>query len=48
LHRKYLLKHIIEGKIEMGRRCRRLKHLLADLKDKKRQWNLKEAPEFTL
>jgi hypothetical protein len=47
LRRKCLLKHVIEGKlqgrIEMtGRRGRRRKQLLDDLKGKRRYWNLKE------
>jgi hypothetical protein len=47
LHRNCLLKHVIEGKLEgkiemMGRRGRRRKQLLDDLKEKRRYWNLKE------
>jgi hypothetical protein len=42
-----LLKHVIEGKLEgriemMGRRGRRRKQLLYDLKEKRRYWKLKE------
>jgi hypothetical protein len=41
------LKHAIEGKLEgrtemMGRRGRRSKQLLDDLKEKRRYWKLKE------
>jgi hypothetical protein len=37
LGRNCLLKHVIEGKIEVtGRRGRRSKHLLDDLKEKRR------------
>jgi hypothetical protein len=43
LHRNYLLKHAIEGKIEeMGRWDRRLRQLLADLKEERGDWNMKE------
>jgi hypothetical protein len=47
LRRNCLLKHVIEGKlarrIEMtGRRGRRRKQLLDDLKKKRRSWKLKE------
>jgi hypothetical protein len=47
LHRNCLLKHVIEGKIEgriemTGRRGRRRKRLLDDLKEKGRYWKLKE------
>jgi hypothetical protein len=47
LRRNCLLKHVIEGKLEgriemMGRRGRRRKQLLDDLKEKKRYWKLKE------
>jgi hypothetical protein len=47
LHRNCFLKHAIEGKIEgriewTGRRGRRCKQLLDDLKDKRRYWKLKE------
>jgi hypothetical protein len=54
LHRNCLLKHVIEGKsegrIEMtGRRGRRCKQLLDDLKEKRRYWKLKEeALDHTL
>jgi len=46
LSRNCLLKHIIEGKIEgrmevMGRRGRRYKGLLDDLKEQSRSWKLK-------
>jgi hypothetical protein len=42
-----LLKHVIEGKLEgriemPGRRGRRRKQLLDDLKEKRRYWKLKE------
>jgi hypothetical protein len=42
-----LLKHVIEGNLEgrmeiTGRRGRRRKQLLADLKEKRRYWKLKE------
>ena len=48
LRRNYLLKHVIEGKLEgriemTGRRGRRRKQLLDDLKEKKRYWKLKEV-----
>jgi hypothetical protein len=47
LRRKCLLKHVIEGKIEgrievTGRRVRRRKQLLDDLKETKGYWKLKE------
>jgi hypothetical protein len=47
LRRNYLLKHVIEGKLEgriemTGRRGRRRKQLLDDLKEKKRYWKMKE------
>jgi hypothetical protein len=47
LRRNCLLKHVIEGKLEVriemtGRRGRRRKQLLDDLKEKKRYWKLKE------
>jgi hypothetical protein len=47
LCRNCLLKHVIEGKIEgriemTGRRGRRSKQLLDDLKEKKRYWKLQE------
>jgi hypothetical protein len=47
LRRKCLLKYVIEGKIEeriemTGRRGRRRKQLLDDLKEKRRYWELKE------
>jgi hypothetical protein len=47
LRRNCLLKHAIEGKLEgriemMGRRGRRRKQLLDDLKEKRRYWKLKE------
>jgi hypothetical protein len=54
LRRNCLLKHVIEGKLEgrtemMGRRGRRRKQLLDDLKEKKRYWKLKEeALDHTL
>jgi hypothetical protein len=42
-----LLKHVIEGKLEeriemTGRRGRRIKQLLDDLKEKRRYWKLKD------
>jgi hypothetical protein len=54
LDRKCILKHIIEGKIEegmevTGRRGRRRKQLLGDLKDKRGYCKLKkEGPDRTL
>jgi hypothetical protein len=47
LRKNYLLKHVIEGKLEgriemTGRRGRRRKQLLDDLKEKRRYWKLKE------
>jgi hypothetical protein len=47
MYRNYLLKHIIEGKIAgrrdvTGRRDRRLKQLLDDLKEKRGYWKLKD------
>jgi hypothetical protein len=47
LRRNCLLKHVIEGKVEgriemTGRRGRRCKQLLDDLKEKRRYWILKE------
>jgi hypothetical protein len=47
LRRNCLLKHMIEGKLEgriemTGRRGRRSKQLLDDLKEKRRYWKLKE------
>jgi hypothetical protein len=47
LRRNCLLKHVIEGKLEgrtemTGRRRRRCKQLLDDLKEKRRHWKLKE------
>jgi hypothetical protein len=47
LRRNCLLKHVIKGKLEgriemTGRRGRRRKQLLDDLKEKKRYWKLKE------
>jgi hypothetical protein len=47
LRRNCLLKHVIEGKLEgriemSGRRGRRRKQLLDDLKEKRRYWKLKE------
>jgi hypothetical protein len=53
LRRNCLLKHVIEGKLEgrikiTGRRGRRRKQLLDDLKKKRRYWKLKEeAPDRT-
>jgi hypothetical protein len=47
LRRSCLLKHVIEGKLEgriemMGRRGRRHKQLLDDVKENRRYWKLKE------
>jgi hypothetical protein len=47
LRRNYLLKHVIEGKIEgrievTGRRDRRHKQLLDDLQETRGYWKLKE------
>jgi hypothetical protein len=47
LRRNCVLKHVIEGKLEgriavMGRRGRRRKQLLDDLREKRRYWKLKE------
>jgi hypothetical protein len=47
LRRNCLLQHVIEGKLEgrtemLGRRGRRRKQLLDDLKEKRRYWKLKE------
>jgi hypothetical protein len=47
LHRNCLLKHVIEGKLEVriemsGRQGRGCKQLLDDLKKKRRSWKLKE------
>jgi hypothetical protein len=47
LRRNCLLKHVIEGKLEgrvemTGRRGRRCKQLLDDVKEKRRYWKLKE------
>jgi hypothetical protein len=44
LHRNCLLKRVIEGKLEgrTGRRGRRRKQRLDDLKEKRRYWKLKE------
>jgi hypothetical protein len=47
LRRNCLLKHVIEGKLEVriemtGRRGRSRKQLLDDLKEKRRYWKLKE------
>jgi hypothetical protein len=43
LHRNCLLKHVIERKIDCtGRRGRRHKQLLDELKKNKRYWSLKE------
>jgi hypothetical protein len=45
-----LLQHVIEGKTEvMGRRGRKCKQLLNDLKENRRYWKFKEeAPDCTL
>jgi hypothetical protein len=54
LRRNCLLKHVIEGKLEgrtemKGRRGRRRKQLLDDLKEKRRYWKLKgEALDRTV
>jgi hypothetical protein len=45
--RNYLIKHVIDGNLEgrievTGRRGRRRKHLLDDLKETKGYWKLKE------
>jgi len=53
LHRNCLLKHVIEGKKEerievTGRRERRCKQLLNDLKENRGYQKLKEAPDHTL
>jgi hypothetical protein len=46
LHRKCLLKHIIEGKIRgTRRRGRRRKQLMDDLKEGRRCWKLKEEAQ---
>jgi len=47
LHRKYLLKHVTEGKAEKridvtGRQGRRWKRLLDDVKETRGYWKLKE------
>jgi hypothetical protein len=47
LRRNCLLKHVIEGKLEgtiemTGRRVRRSKQLLDDLKERRRYWKMKE------
>ena len=47
LRRKYLLKHVSEGKVEKridvtGRQRRRWKQLLDDLKETRGYWKLKE------
>jgi hypothetical protein len=47
LRRNCLLKHVMEGKLEgrievTGRRGRRRRQLLDDLKEKRRYWKLKE------
>jgi len=49
LLRKWLLRHVIEGKIERTRRREiRSTQLLEDLKEKRRHWNLKEeALDYT-
>jgi hypothetical protein len=46
LRRKYLLKHIIEGKvIGIRRGGRRRKQLLDDLREARRYWKLKEEAQ---
>jgi hypothetical protein len=46
LRRKWLLRHVIEGKMEGKiRRRRSCKQLLDDLKEKIRYWNLKEEAQ---
>jgi hypothetical protein len=43
LRRKWLLRHVIEGKIEgTRRRAIRSKQLVEELKGKRRHWNVKE------
>jgi hypothetical protein len=47
LHRNWILQNVIEGKKEgrlevMGRRRRRLKQLVDDVKEKRGHWILKE------
>ena len=43
LRKNCLLKHIIEGKVEVkGRRGRRCKQLLDDVKETRGNWKLKE------
>jgi hypothetical protein len=43
LRKNCLLKHVIEGKIEgTGRKGKRYKQLLDNLKETRRYWNLKE------
>jgi len=47
LHRNFLLKQVLEGKLEgrievMGRRVRRSKQILYDLKEIRRHWKLKK------
>ena len=44
LHRNCLLNHVIEGKTEvLGTKSRKNKHLLDELKAKRRYWQLKET-----
>jgi len=49
-YRNCLVKHVFEGRIELkGRRRRRCKKLLDDLKERTGYWKLKEgAPYLTL
>jgi hypothetical protein len=43
LRRNWLLKQVIDGKVEgTGRRGKICKQLLDDLKEKRRYWNLKK------
>jgi hypothetical protein len=53
VRRNCLLKHFIEGKIEVrmevtGRRGRRRKHILDELKGTREHWKLKEALDRTV
>jgi len=53
LHMNFLLKHVIEGKIEgriavTGRRVRRREQLLDDLKKRRGYWKLKEEALIAL
>jgi len=47
LPRNCLVKHVFEGRIEVkGRRRRRCKKLLADLKERTGYWKLKEEAPY--